>query len=361
MRVRVTLVLVTALVACGSGESSDPAAGARLAITEGDGQLGTVTEPIVPLRIVVYNEDGSPASDEEVQLSVIGAGRGPRQRSPYVLWGAERGYLTTTVLTTTQGVARGVGFHGDVAGDFQIVALAPRLGVADTIRATADPYPSNRAFVGPDSALYIGNSYSMKIGVSDQYGNLRTTGRSTRTFIGDLGAARLGPDDRVTALSYGRFGVVSTLDSCPGEFVICSDTAWVNVVPHGTLAVAGYRDDGDVAIVNLDGSGWRVILPSGQATEEAYTAWSTSGSEIAFHHGSGPYGNVFITDLQGNRRLLVALSENPVEQRTPSYSRDGQWIYYGGNTETERWRYQPATSVAIATGWIRTRGDISMA
>jgi hypothetical protein len=197
---------------------------------------------------------------------------------------------------------------GTHAGPAHIYLAVPALGLRDTVTYTVLPdFATHVRALPNDTAVYVGKSFSLRGAVLDGLGNARgdpvtytTSNTATIAIAGDV----------VTATAIGRAMVVAH----GLEFV---DTAYVSVVPPGTLAAV---TDAGIVVVNTDGSGRRVLTPLLAST----TDWSPGGTEVAF---DGNYnGPLRVVDLAGSVRTLVAVSTGAVTY--PEFSADGVWIYY---------------------------------
>jgi len=206
----------------------------------------------------------------------------------------------------------------DTTSDAQVMAAyAVRAGAA----ASVDARPA-------DSALYVGHAYALRAVVRDRRGNLRP---DTVSFAVPAGVSAVSlSGTTVRGEQIGRGYVVAT----SGALV---DTAWVSVVPQGTIAAYGL---GGVVVVNLDGSAYHLLYKQAPPEDQAelQPQWSPSGDQIAF----ASWSELWIVDTGGTARRIHG-GAPAVDHSFPlQYSPDGSWIYFSQATDsTGTWRVHP--------------------
>jgi hypothetical protein len=150
----------------------------------------------------------------------------------------------------------------------------------------------------------------------DQYANPRP---EAVTYVGLSAAATVDGGDTVNGRAIGR---ASYLVHGLGF----TDTGWVSVVPPGTFAAMG--PDG-LAMMNLDGSGYRALAPS-NSYNNGYASWGNPPTTLAFDFaGTEKLATVDTAGLVTT--VLGAGDSGIIVQTWPSYSRDGSWIYFQGD------------------------------
>jgi Tol biopolymer transport system component len=94
------------------------------------------------------------------------------------------------------------------------------------------------------------------------------------------------------------------------------------------LTFSSRREGGQSAIwvSNADGSSPRRITTASERAQD-YPSWSPDGRSVAFHApGEGGAHDVFVVDVAGGE--VRQLTRHPGDDQQPSWSRDGQWIYF---------------------------------
>jgi hypothetical protein len=243
--------------------------------------------------------------------------------APYFGWSE----IGAGLSTDSSGVVRAEVRLGYVAGEIALVLEAdPPIGsVVDTVKFEARPGLPTRIDLQPmDSALYEGGSYSLRARVFDGYDNERDDEVTTAT---DSAAVTVSTHGVVEAKRIGRALVRGTV----GEVV---DSAWVSVVPHGVLLVAGSLPGSQSAqLLELETDGSHLTVLHTGRTEQAN--YSSSGARIAFvdrsenRYSNG--GRIFIRERDGTEHpLLSDYVDYQEKQEAPRFTVDEQWVYYAG-------------------------------
>lgn len=273
------------------------------------------------LVLEVRGQDGAPAAGVAVQFSVS---RGIQGDIPlvYLSGPGQMALVSATVNTDAQGRASSHIRLGTAAAPAEVFVSVPSLGYQDTARYTVRPGAATDVQISPaDTAVYAGAQYALRASASDRNGNSRV---EALTYQHTLAGVATASGATVQAVAVGRGGVVVRAGTV-------ADTAWVSVVPHGTLAVRRVAPGATqkVWLMNLDGSGMQAIPTPGQPSwgeQRQSLDWSPGGAELAFY-GEGGTHQLYAATPAGAVRPLVAL-QGTLLQRQPAFSRDGAWIFY---------------------------------
>jgi Tol biopolymer transport system component len=211
--------------------------------------------------------------------------------------------------TDSQGRARVLVQVGRKAGPALVIVTDPDQATADTATFTVQPGAAVRVLSAPeDTSVYVGKTMTLRSGVVDRFGNLRPD-PATHAVIGTEVSVS---GSTVTGVALGTALIVTTA----GQW---ADTTTVSVPPEGVLAAFTPRG---LATFKTDGSEFRVLV-SESFLSGITTAWSPSGTEVAFDHSfTGP---LRIASLTTGVR---AVSPGTAWSIYPAYSPDGEWVYY---------------------------------
>lgn len=256
--------------------------------------------------------------------------------------------LFTVATVDARGLASVRMKMGRTAGPARVAVSVPTLGFGDTARIAVAPGAPVRLGVTPrDSAVYVGGAYALRPVTRDRYMNPRTDPVSFTA----VGASVAVSDGALRGAAVGRGMVIAR--SGP-----LADTVRASVVPRGTLA-AFAPDSFSLVVFNLDGSGYRhVARASGLYGCCGMTPdWSPDGTRLIFHEG-GRYipsnARILVADMAGGGRRLISPAPPLVAEKTPQFSADGAWIYFGGvparGVDGEVWRVRADGSGAERVG-----------
>lgn len=289
-------------------------------VVEGGSAADTVLATLVQALVVeVRDEQGKVVPGAVVRFSSVMGDAHPHVPTVWV------GPITSTQFSTlvvdstdARGRAAVLVRLGRLAGMGGVVVTVPVLGLEATVPYTIRPGSAARVVVTPaDTAVYAGAEYAIGATATDRFGNPREDAVTFTTS----GPAATVSGGTVRAAAVGRGMIVAQVGSR-------TDTAWVSVVPRGTLVAStgSYwfpSASATLAVVNLDGSGYREITGGG-----AYRpAWSPAGDGVVFDRG----GAIHATDLSGNARPLVADSPPPGVMHWARYAPDGASVFFGSS------------------------------
>lgn len=208
-----------------------------------------------------------------------------------------------------------------VAGDGPVEIRVPSLSLVDTAHFTLLPGAPARIVVAPlDTAVSAGQSFSVRGGVADQFGNFRTESVAWSAVGSGISVSTTGV---VTATAVGRFG--AQLNSA---IPLSPAIVHVSVVPQIRFAAVGGMP-ATLFLTDADGHDQRMLSPLLGAGPETRPEWMPGLGSI-----------VYMTTVN-NRRTLLVVDTNAVvhpffangipgvtdmEEAAPSS--DGQWLYF---------------------------------
>lgn len=344
----VLLTVAGTIVSCGDATGPHtPGIHVRSGAEVSDTVLASLGDPLV---VDIVGDDGAPVPGVVVRFQAVplSGTHSPWWGTTWValgdtITGADQQFIFDT--TDANGRASTYVRFGAVAGSGTMVTInAPALGMDATAAFTIQPGAAAGVTIEPrDSAMYVGQSYSLRGTVVDEWGNPRTDPVSYRV-ANTSAAVDLDATGTISARQIGRSNIVVTA----GEW---SDGAWVSVVPQGRIAaVKAHRITGDTAslvLINLDGSDARRFPVNYWA--EPYPDWAPSGTSLVMEDGGHYPGfdpRVVILDADGATRSIVDSTLGLHAELFPQYSTDGEWIYFAGQPpnvqgHTELWRVHP--------------------
>lgn len=256
-----------------------------------------------PLRIVLRDVVGQPAPGKAVRLNALRATSGSFEALALIQTTTGSDLLGATLSTASDGsVEIGVTLGG-IAGSVGITVqtLDPPI-YADTAWFTALPGAATSITSSPaDTAVAVGGSYTVTSVVRDRRGNSRPEVPVYRALNGSI---TLSSSRLVTSNAIARSGVVVS----SGDTI--ADTAWISIVPPGTMAM---RQGSIVRVVEIDGQRVAdVTVPSGSPNPPLPVPgpeWTPDGQ--AFYSLIGSQGDpisLYRIDLTGTRTLVGTCS-----------------------------------------------------
>lgn len=344
--------MVVSLGSC--GDSTGPDRGPGLSVISGGGVDTAFATMSQPLEVEVRDSTGQPRAGITVRFT--SASSVPNWYARPLAVHSEQ----WQPIDTTDAAGRAaVRIHlGHVAGAGSIIVEARSLGYADTVHYEARPgAPARVAAIPKDSAVYSGGGYVVSGRVFDQYENPRP---ETPAIVAiSPGLTLTGARVNATTSIGREFAVVA--------YQSLVDTAWMSVVPRGTILTRNRRfgRNGTFAVFNLDGSGFRELVaqqPPEQfgAWGDMGPAWTADGSEFVFHDGSVGK-RLFRSDLNGVVRPFLASSTVGQYELWPTLTRDGAWAYFSRGqssgsvvptrARTDGSNAQPLPTDQTAGGW----------
>ena len=336
------VALTAVMAACGSGdrpaEPTNPAPKAGFTLSGAVNGSDTIGARLVqPLRVVLRDSSGQPAVGKSVRFAALAATSGSFAPLALIQTPANGTDLAFVTLPTASDGSIEIGVTlGSIAGSVGIAiqTVDPPL-YADTARFTALPGAARAITSSPkDTAISAGGSYTVTSTVRDRKGNARPDIPAYRALDASIS---LSPSRLVTSSVPARSGVLASL----GTTLV--DTAWVSVVPSGTMAV---RQGSTVRVVRLDGQRVAdVAVPSGSPNPPLPIPgpeWTPDGQ--AFYSLIGFQGDpilLYRIDLTGTRTLVGTCSFASCPQSSPGFrlpggfesfspSADGSLMYVSG-------------------------------
>ncbi len=291
-----------------------------------------------PLTVRVADRNGQGIPDLAIRFRGLTYGHDAGALSALVALTGQGGQFREAVETMTQvdgGSAVQVRL-GKLKGTGRVEVSLPSLRLADTLvfQVTAGK-PVRFDFAPRDTAVYVGARYAIRVRLLDRVNN-ELTGFTAASSGGPI--SLVGTDVQANATGRGYVAL---------EMGAVADTAWVSVVPRGTLGVyLGRRHTGEgtaISMLSIDGSHYRLLADYPNARFVSMgPSWTPDGSEIIYHYEGG----IYTVDLTGNISLAVLPSVLPGPAELPRFSRDGAFLYLGashdqGTGSGNIWRVSP--------------------
>ncbi|HEX2167994.1 MAG TPA: hypothetical protein VHG09_12240 [Longimicrobiales bacterium] len=339
--------LVTVFPAC--GDVSAPS-GASIVLT--GGAVADTIESAVPhaVQVEVRNADGSPAGDTWLRLRpdlLDGEGGWIEDPSPkiYAILGdtigspSGRVYATPEdaiardgsqfrVLTDSRGRATVYYRFGQTAGSVYVKAAFEES--RDSVLFTALPGAQvGLAALPRDTAVVVGDSYSLDVFPVDRRGNRRPGDEPDAITVSSEPQAVQTDGATVNALSMGSATVAATSPAGSTE-------VRVSVVPDAIFAAVpnqqvswtvqgGPAIPDSAALIAADGTSARPIAESGAAT---CPSWHPSGDRVLF-------AGLLIVAAGDAQETQLSTGEVDVVAGCGRFSPDGEWIYFDGRSSTD--------------------------
>jgi hypothetical protein len=253
------------------------------------------------LVVVLRDSTGQPVAGQQLNFSALqGANFQPLVRRLDPTSGLISAAFSVT--TGTDGSVSLLVILGDIPGPagFALQTTKPPV-YKDTARYTVLPgAPATFVLAPKDTAVLAGKTYALGATVLDRRRNV-VTGSPTLAYRALDASISLSSSQQVTTNAVARSGVLVSLGS------ILTDTAWVSVVPSGTMAI---RKLSTVKVVNLDGTLVAdAPVPTGSFNDPLPIPppeWTPDGQAFYTHLGFqyAPQHGLFRVDLAGTQTLV---------------------------------------------------------
>jgi hypothetical protein len=301
MRERLWLLGAVAAVAC-SDPSGPNDGGTGIRFVSGANLTDTVgAKPVAALMVEVRDAQGRivPAGTV-VRFTAV-----PRSGNQFGTEMFVQPLTSNSFSTFATGETDGTGRtgvlvqFGTVAGPARIAVSVPEIGVEDTARFTVTPGQAARVTILPaDTALYTGRTFTLRGGVTDRFGNVRT---DPVVYTSSAPGVTVTSAGVVNTSATGRYTVTATAGTA-------SSTAGVSVIPEGTLAaVRGEFPNFRVVTLGLDGSDLRDL--TGVTTDfdvGIWPRWIPGSNTIIHSHRDGSTQVLRTVDPDGNVAPFLA-------------------------------------------------------
>jgi hypothetical protein len=296
------------LAACnrdGGPVGPQPTGPAAVRVAAGGGQADSV-DAVLAAPLVAEVRDSSNVPLANVAVTFASAGEGGTTGVQFAA-PAEGAFVPTLVVRTdTSGRATARVKLPTASGAARARVTVGTL--ADSAEFQVSPGAALRLELSPrDTTLYPG-TFTLAASGRDRYGNPAPVQATASPRIAVEG-------DRVRADVIGRHYVALQSGTL-------RDTAWISAVPAGTIA---FKRQGWLAVVNLDGSGYRNLLPGAGY----HPTWSTDGTQITVQTDSLVPGFLYSVGTSGGKpypNLHSQMALSPVWPRWPT----GESIYFAG-------------------------------
>lgn len=133
---------------------------------------------------------------------------------------------------------------------------------------------------------------------------------------------------------HGEIGVINW-DGTDESVILSDEGSEAPLNPQGPAwspdgsRIAFYSGEGDIYVMNVDGTGLRKLTDSGDECGDLYPTWSPDATKIAYTHDCGR-GQIFIMEADGSGQ--TALTDGPSDLQ-PAWSPDGTKIAFSRGVE----------------------------
>jgi hypothetical protein len=325
----VALSVIASLVgACGGDAAAPSGPKPGLAVLPYAYLVDTAgAQPAAPLVAEYRSADGSPMPGVEISFEVLDVKWSGFAFSPVLF--VSRGFDGATsytsrviVKTDAQGRAEAPLIFGTIAGSGTVRVNAPGPGGTETMMFAVTPGTVARIlFSVGDTVITIGSSVAISAAAADRWGNPRAEAVSLSLRRGDATASLT--NGTLRGLAFGQAIVEGSL---PGT----TDSLSVGIVPLARLAIVEPVSSGGatLSLIDSDMSGRRLLLAASSSDGwERLPAWAPTGERLIVQMGS--IIRLFFVDTATRTvtRAIPFVTEAR-EEYLPTYSPDGQWIYY---------------------------------
>ena len=336
---RLAVSLAAIVVGCGgdaatgAGGTSPSSPGVHVVSGDaGDDTIDALSPGVLTARVIGANR--RPLAGAVVMFEAVSVPRGTpvfAERPTMRVQGLSRLFFGPMAADTSnsKGEASVVTQMGVVAGPGMVIVRVPELGFIDTASFTVRAGQAAGVTIVPrDASMYVGARITPRVTSVDRYGNTRPD----PVTISSPSSGVQVSDGTISASAIGRATVLAR----SGSFL---DSAFVSVVPRGTVAVQGrMRNSGDslaTYVFNLDGEGFTQLILSRMAVGyfgEMPTVWAADGRTLIYHDNKPDHTkSLWRVDVpSGEIRRLLSAPLQLADERYPTRSGDGQWVYFNG-------------------------------
>lgn len=312
-------------LACGGDSAVLPITPpAPLTIVSGNAATDTVKAKLLQALVVEVRSGGVLKSGVIVRFDVLPSGNATRPyESTASLSSLSSGVSALFVADSTDATGRVKVLVqlGTIAGPASVLVSVPEFGLADTAHFTVQPGAAKRITLKVrDTSVTVGATYPVGAAAADTYGNART---DQLTYAAVNSALTVDASGIIKAVGSGRGVVAISI----GAVV---DTARASVVPDGTIVGALYDATGpSISMIKLDGTGYKRLTSIG--SQVVLPRFDASGSKVVFYEGDPNGGaRIYTVDMLGVRSQLAIAAGGPATQFFPTYSADGQQLFFNG-------------------------------
>jgi Tol biopolymer transport system component len=333
------IVMLAAAAACDSPSGSNPPPGGTPGLRVVSGADGSDTIDALlaqPLVVQLNDSRGQPMANVDVGFLSVAVAEGSTQPSVVISPTRGIGADGSVVLerTDAQGRAAIRVRMGRKAMRGGVMIGRPEDDVPILAEFTVQPGAARTLSAEPaDTAVRVGRTFGLRASALDRHGNPRSA--EGVTYRVASGPATLAGSS-VSGSAVGRAAIIA-------EVPTAADTAWVSVVPEGTIAaytaVAITNQKASLYTMELDGSNLlsRVTTgANGGHSANMGSAWSADGSQIFYHDSHTDYTrSLYVLDVAtGTSRRLLSESDRMLEESWPRFA-DG-WVYFEGGSFDDR-------------------------